>query len=98
MSKVKGQLYELKRWYRNYLRLNTKISKIDRILSLRKSFNNYKYKTFGYTKANRGGSTFNGKWEDWDSEITNRQRQKELYGLNLSSHSIAKIKLNKANI
>ena len=45
-----------------------------------------------------GGSTFNGKWEDWDSEITNRQRQKELYGLNLSSHSIAKIKLNKANI
>ena len=62
------------------------------------NFNNYKYKTFGYTKANRGGSTFNGKWEDWDSEITNRQRQKELYGLNLSSHSIAKIKLNKANI
>jgi RNA-directed DNA polymerase len=98
MSKVKGQLYELKRWYSNYLRSNTKISKIERILSLRKSFNNYKYKTFGYTRANKIGSTFNGKWEDWDSEITNRQRQKQLYGLNLSSHLIAKIKLSKTNI
>lgn len=43
MSKMKTQVYYLKKWYSFYLRSNTKIIKEERIRTLKEIFHNYRY-------------------------------------------------------
>jgi len=65
MTQIKAQLYELKNWHTNYLRSHTKMSKEERILTLRHIFNNHFHEGDKYEKVPHTKSPFDGDLEYW---------------------------------